>query len=113
MNVDGWSGRGRPKKRWMDYVTNDMFEKRVDDANLANREEWKKMMLRQPQIRWDTGRNMMIMMTAELLNHTCNSSLKYCKLKTNNKHSKFHMKSSNDSVSDVDVGLKYKTYTNK
>ena len=44
MNVDGWrrTGRGRPKKRWMDCITNDMLEKGVDDAR-ANREEWKKM----------------------------------------------------------------------
>ena len=43
MNVDGWRGRGRPKKRWMDCVTNDMLEKGVDDAMTANRGEWKKM----------------------------------------------------------------------
>ena len=43
MNVDGWRGRGRPKKIWMDCVTNDMLEKGVDDAMTANRGEWKKM----------------------------------------------------------------------
>ena len=43
MNVDGWRGRGRPKKRWMDCVTNDMLEKGVDDAMTVNRGEWKKM----------------------------------------------------------------------
>ena len=31
------------KKRWMDYVTNDMLEKGVDDAMMANIGEWKKM----------------------------------------------------------------------
>ena len=41
INVDGWRGRGRPKKRWMDCVTNDMLEKGVDDAMTANRGEWK------------------------------------------------------------------------
>ena len=45
MNVDGWRGRerGRPKKRWMDCVMNDMLEKGVDDAMSANRGGWKKM----------------------------------------------------------------------
>ena len=43
MNVDGWRERGRPKRRWMDCVTNDMLEKGVDDAMTANRGEWKKM----------------------------------------------------------------------
>ena len=39
MNVDGWRGRGRPKKRWMDCVANVMLEKGVDDAMAANRGE--------------------------------------------------------------------------
>ena len=43
MNVDGWRGRRRPKKRWMDCVTNDMLEKGVDDARTSYRGEWKKI----------------------------------------------------------------------
>ena len=43
MNVDGWRGRGRPKKRWMDCVKSDMLEKGVDDAMTANRGELQKM----------------------------------------------------------------------
>ena len=43
MNVDGWRGRRRPKKRWMDSVTKDMLEKGVDDGMAANRGAWKEM----------------------------------------------------------------------
>ena len=43
MNVDGWRRRGRPKKRWMDCVANDMLEKGVDDAMTPNTGKWKKM----------------------------------------------------------------------
>ena len=41
--VDGCTGRGRPKKRWMDCATNDMLEKGVDDAMTADRGELKMM----------------------------------------------------------------------
>ena len=41
MNVDGWRGIGKPKKRWMDCVINDMLEKGVGDALTVNRGEWK------------------------------------------------------------------------
>ena len=42
VNVDGWRGRGSPKKRWMDYVKNDMKEKRVSDSMTVDRTAWKK-----------------------------------------------------------------------
>ena len=42
MNVDGWRGRGRPKKRWMDCVRDDMNEKGVNDSVTFDRGEWKK-----------------------------------------------------------------------
>ena len=42
MNIDGWRGRGRPKKRWMDCVRDDMNEKGVNDSVTFDRGEWKK-----------------------------------------------------------------------
>ena len=42
INVDGWIGRGRPKKRWMDCVKNDMKEKGVSDSMTDDRTAWKK-----------------------------------------------------------------------
>ena len=44
MNMDGWRGRGRTKKRWTDCVVNEVLEKGVEDAKMANRGEWKKTM---------------------------------------------------------------------
>ena len=67
MKVDGWRGRGRPKKIWMDFVTNDMLEKGVDYAMTVNRGKWNKMtycILRQPQIRWNKGRKMMMIVAS-------------------------------------------------
>ncbi|KAJ8707262.1 hypothetical protein PYW08_011396 [Mythimna loreyi] len=42
LNVDGWRGRGRPKKRWMDCVRSDMKEKGVSDSLTGDRTGWKK-----------------------------------------------------------------------
>ncbi|KAJ8709025.1 hypothetical protein PYW07_008851 [Mythimna separata] len=42
LHVDGWRGRGRPKKRWMDCVKTDMKEKGVSDVMTGDRTEWKK-----------------------------------------------------------------------
>ena len=39
INVDGWRGRGRPKKRWMDCVRDDINEKGVDDTVTSDRTE--------------------------------------------------------------------------
>ncbi|CAH0695515.1 unnamed protein product [Spodoptera exigua] len=42
INVDGWRGRGRPKKIWMDCVRSDMEDRRVSDSVTSDRTEWKK-----------------------------------------------------------------------
>ncbi|PZC81077.1 hypothetical protein B5X24_HaOG213417 [Helicoverpa armigera] len=43
MNVDGWRGRGRPKKRWMDCLKDDMNRKGVSVSMVSARGKWKKM----------------------------------------------------------------------
>lgn len=42
LNVEGYRGRGRPKKRWMDCVRKDMSVKGVSVEMTADRDEWKK-----------------------------------------------------------------------
>jgi hypothetical protein len=42
MNVDGCPSRGRPKKRWMDCVKDDMRIKGVSMEITSDRREWKK-----------------------------------------------------------------------
>jgi hypothetical protein len=42
MNVDGHPRRGRPKKRWMDCVKDDMRIKGVSMEMTSDRREWKK-----------------------------------------------------------------------
>ncbi|XP_063899138.1 uncharacterized protein LOC135119170 [Helicoverpa armigera] len=40
--VDGYKGRGRPKKRWMDCVKDDMARKNVISEMTSDREVWKR-----------------------------------------------------------------------
>jgi hypothetical protein len=40
MNVEGW--KGRPKKRWIDCVRQDMKEMAVSDEMMSDRGEWRK-----------------------------------------------------------------------
>jgi hypothetical protein len=42
MNVDGHPRRGRPKKRWMDNMKDDMRIKGVSMEMTSDRREWKK-----------------------------------------------------------------------
>ena len=64
MNVDGYMSRGRPKKRWMDCVKNDMARKEVSDDMTKNREVpmEEEDMMRRPQMNWNKGKRMMRMM---------------------------------------------------
>jgi hypothetical protein len=39
MNVDGHPSRGRPRKRWMDYVLDDMRIKSVSMEKTSDRRE--------------------------------------------------------------------------
>jgi hypothetical protein len=42
MNLDRHSSRGRPKKRWMDGVKDDMRIKGMSMYVTSDRREWKK-----------------------------------------------------------------------
>jgi hypothetical protein len=42
MNVEGWRGSGRPKKRLIDCVKQDMREMAVCDEMTSDRGEWKE-----------------------------------------------------------------------
>ncbi|KAJ8704936.1 hypothetical protein PYW08_012256 [Mythimna loreyi] len=42
INVDGWRGRGRPKKIWMHCVRSDMKDRGVSDSVTGDRTNWKK-----------------------------------------------------------------------
>ena len=42
MNFDRCGRRGRPKKRWMDYVKHVMNVKTVNSEMTSDRDEWKK-----------------------------------------------------------------------
>jgi hypothetical protein len=42
MNVDGHPSRGRPRKRWMDCVKDNMKIKGVSMEMTSGRREWKK-----------------------------------------------------------------------
>jgi len=41
MNVEGKRGRGRPNKRWLDIIENDMRAVGVCKGDLENRNKWK------------------------------------------------------------------------
>ena len=40
LEVEGTWGRGRPKRRWMDSVKNDLREKGLVGDEFKDREEW-------------------------------------------------------------------------
>jgi hypothetical protein len=59
MNVDGHPSRGRPRKRWMDCVKDDMKIKRVTMETTSDKREWKKKTCADPTY-WDKGTMMMM-----------------------------------------------------
>ncbi|CAH0700251.1 unnamed protein product [Spodoptera exigua] len=58
-NVDGWRGKGRPKKIRMGCVRSDMEDRGVSDSVTGDSTEWKKKNILCPQIKRDKGRKMM------------------------------------------------------
>jgi hypothetical protein len=71
MNVVMHPRRGRPKKRWMDCVKDDMRMKGVN-MEMSDRKEWKKKTYCADPTWWDKGMMMMrifkIRITSEVSN---------------------------------------------
>jgi hypothetical protein len=42
INVEGWRGRGQPKKRWVDFMRQDMRQTAVSDEMTSDRGKWWK-----------------------------------------------------------------------
>jgi hypothetical protein len=42
MNVEGWREKGRPKKRWINCVIQDMREMGVSDKMMSDNGEWRE-----------------------------------------------------------------------
>ena len=42
MEIPGRRGRGRPKRRWMDVVNEDLREKRLTEEDALDRSRWRK-----------------------------------------------------------------------
>ena len=43
MEVEGRRKRGRPKRRWMDCVSDDMKKRCITETDAHNRTVWKRM----------------------------------------------------------------------
>jgi hypothetical protein len=41
INIEGKRGRGKPKKRWLDMIEDDMRAISVSIGDVENRDEWK------------------------------------------------------------------------
>jgi len=45
MKMEGMRPRGRPKRRWLDYVAEDMKEKNSEGADAQDRRKWRQAVM--------------------------------------------------------------------
>ena len=53
MQVNGARERGRPKKRWIDSVRNDLNVKRFTVEEFEDKKAWEDSSIHRPQISWE------------------------------------------------------------
>ena len=51
MEVPGKRRRGRPKRRWMDTIGNDLSEKELSREDTQDRAKWRSLMTHRPHIK--------------------------------------------------------------
>ena len=43
MEVPGKRGRGRPKRRWLDSIRNDLWERELSGEDAQDRAKWRRL----------------------------------------------------------------------